>query len=105
MKIYVIKRPSNFGEFEDPVRYQTTSFVFTTKVDADHLVEELNNVFPDCKGSWSLPFFAEEVDLLEDYTLVSDRLRCSSCNGTGKYPGSTSNFPCSFCDGRGIKVF
>ncbi len=104
MKIYVIKRPVNFGEFEDPVRYQPTNFAFTKKEDADKLAEELNNVFPDCKGTWSLPFFVEEIDLLEDYTTVPDRLRCSSCNGTGKYNGTTSNFPCSYCNGLGIRI-
>ena len=103
MKIYIVERPENFGEFGDPVRYRSTRFVFTKKEDADRLAGELNNIFPDCKGSWSLPFFVEELDLLEDYTAVSDRLRCSSCGGTGKYPDS-NNFPCSYCDGRGVKV-
>jgi len=104
LKIYIIKKQLNFGEFEDPVRFKSTSFAFTKKEDAERLAEELNNIFPDCKGSWSLPFWVEEIDLLEDYTTVSDKLRCSTCGGTGKYPGCERNFPCSFCDGRGIKV-
>jgi hypothetical protein len=55
MKIYILEKRLNIGEFEDPVRYGATGLVFTDKEDAD----------PECQGSWGLPYCVNETEVVE----------------------------------------
>lgn len=95
MKVYVLKKVANFGEFEDPVKNYATDFVFSKKEDGERLAEKLNDTFPDCKGTWSLPFYVEELEVIEDYSVVPELLKCSWCKGIDP--------KCLQCGGKGIK--
>ena len=64
MKLYILKKQENIGEFEDPVRFRSTPFVFTSEEDAKKKAKELNDADPECHGSWSLPYWVEEVNVV-----------------------------------------
>lgn len=96
MKVYVLKKVANFGEFEDPVKHYATDFVFAKKEDGDKLAEKLNDTYSnECKGSWSLPFYVEELNVIEDYNVVPELLKCPWCKGVDS--------KCLMCGGNGIR--
>ncbi len=66
MKVYILKKQVNFGEFEDPQRYESTPWVFAKKEDAEAKAVEIDKDDPTCqdKGGWNLPTWVEEVELL-----------------------------------------
>lgn len=100
MKVYVLKKAASFGEFENPATDYATNFVFLKKEDGERLAEELNNLNPkECKGSWSLPFFVREHEVIEDYSKVAKLICCGWCNGTG----NQGTYKCSSCNGTGKK--
>jgi hypothetical protein len=66
MKVYILKKQVNFGEFEDPVQFHSTPWVFINKENAENKAKELDSTDPMCqnKDSWNLPTWVEEVDLI-----------------------------------------
>ena len=66
MKVYILKKQVNFGEFEDPVRWLSTPWVFTKKENAETKAKEIDSTDPMCqdRSGWNLPTWVEEVELL-----------------------------------------
>ena len=41
MKVYILKKQINFGDFEDPQKYESTKWAFSKKEDAEANAEEV----------------------------------------------------------------
>jgi len=65
MKVYILKKQINFGDFEDPQRYESTPWVFAKKEDAEKKAKELDSTDPMCQDKhWKLSTWVVEVELL-----------------------------------------
>jgi hypothetical protein len=65
MTVFILKKQINFGDFEDPQRYESTPWVFTKKEDAEKKATELDSTDPNCQDKhWKLSTWVDEVELL-----------------------------------------
>ena len=65
MKVYILKKQINFGDFEDPQQYESTPWVFIKKEDAEKKADELDKDDPNCQDKcWKLSTWVDEVELL-----------------------------------------
>jgi hypothetical protein len=66
MKVYILKKQRNFGDFECPIEFDSTPWVFRKKKDAEKKAKELDKNCPHCNKDehWKLSTWVDKVELL-----------------------------------------